>query len=310
MTKKVFNMAGGLHSAAAYSALENRAYGSCAASLDSFACSAGAGMTIKIAAGDGLISTTGNFARRIQSDAEETVNVSAASPSYSRIDAVVAYIDNAIAPTTSVIDNTNGILNFACVAGTAASSPVAPTAAAIQAAIGAGNDYVVLYEVTVPSGATSMNNAVFNRKVKTFSVLDLAMIPNKLITGAKIADNTITSDNIDFTTFEYSFEERVVGRWVDGRLVYAKTINFGPLPNNIQKEVLHNIDNLDYVTRCDWTAKRLSGIQQSMPLVYISSEAQYNTEYTITNTSIIARTTQDRSDFATSYCTLYYIKTA
>ena len=210
MVKKVFNMAGGLHSAAAYSALENRAYGSCAASLDSFACSAGAGMTIKIAAGDGLISTAGNFARRIQSDAEETVTVTAASPSFNRIDAVVAYIDNSVTTTTSVLDNTNDILNFACVAGTAAATPVAPTNAAIQTAIGAGNEYVVLYEVNIPSGATSMNNATFTRKVRTFSVLDLAMIPDKLITGAKIADNTITSDNIDYATLRASMTANVV----------------------------------------------------------------------------------------------------
>ena len=210
MVKKVFNMAGGLHSAAAYSALENRAYGSCAASLDSFACTAGAGMKINIAAGDGLISTQENFARRIQSDATESVTVAAASPSYSRIDAVVAYIDNAVTPTTSVIDNTNNILNFACVAGTAASSPAAPTSAAIQQAIGAGNDYVVLYEVTVPSGATSMNNATFTRKIRTLSVLDLAMIPDGLITGQKIAQNTVKSDNIDWATLRADMAKEVV----------------------------------------------------------------------------------------------------
>ena len=308
MTKKVFNMAGGLHSAAAYSALENRAYGSCAASPDSFACSAGAGMTIKIADGDGLISTTGNFARRIQSDAEETINVSAASPSYSRIDAVVAYIDNAIAPTTSVIDNTNGILNFACVAGTAASSPVAPTAAAIQAAIGAGNDYMVLYEVTVPSCATSMNNAVFKRKVKTLTALDLAMIPDKLITGSKIADDTITSDTVDFTTF--SFEEQVVGVWVDGRKIYRKTISCGELPNATLKDIPVQINGID-IGWVDMSGSYAIGPNQIMPLPFSASNP-YPTEvsYLAQEKAIRIVTSVDRTNYPISFVTLRYVKTA
>jgi hypothetical protein len=106
MTKKVFNMAGGMHSAAAYSAFENRAYGSVVASPTSFVVSAGTGMNASISAGDGLISVDANSAKRIQTDATETVAVAAASTSYGRIDSVVAYIDNAVTPTTSVVDNT------------------------------------------------------------------------------------------------------------------------------------------------------------------------------------------------------------
>lgn len=156
MAKKVFNMQGGLHSAAAYAAFENRAYGSCVASLSSFVVTPGTGMNLNISTGDGLISVDAFLARRIQVTATETATVPAANASFNRLDSIIAYIDT-VAPTTSVIDNINDILKFVVVAGTAASTPVAPTNAAILAAIGAGKPYMVLYDVLVPQNAVNVS---------------------------------------------------------------------------------------------------------------------------------------------------------
>lgn len=162
MSKKVFNMAGGKHSAAAYAAFENRLYGgNVKASPDSFVVSAGSGMNASISAGDGLIDTGNNYARRIQTDSAETVAVAAASGSFNRIDSIVAYIDTDVTPTTSVTDNTNDILKFASVAGTAASTPVAPSGAAILSAIGAGKPYMILANVLVPQSAANLSGATF-----------------------------------------------------------------------------------------------------------------------------------------------------
>lgn len=160
MANKVFNMAGGLHSAAAYSAFEDALYGSSVATSTDFVATAGTGMNVSLSAGNGLISTGSGYARRIASDAVNTISISAAA-STSRIDSIVAYIDNSVTPVTSVVDNTNNILKFVAVAGTAAANPSAPTAAAIQSAIGAGNPYMVLWNVTVPANATALTNAVF-----------------------------------------------------------------------------------------------------------------------------------------------------
>jgi len=152
-------MQGGKHSAAAYSELEKWAYGSVVASLSSFVCSAGTGMAINISTGAGLISDT--IARRIGTDAVENATVPTASASFGRIDTVVAYIDTAVSPTTAVTDNTNNILKFVIVAGTAASTPVAPTGAAIVTAIGAGKPYMVLYDILVPQNATNTASMTF-----------------------------------------------------------------------------------------------------------------------------------------------------
>ena len=237
MTKRVFNMGGGAHSYAAYTAFENAAYGSCVANATSLAVSAGGGMSVRIAAGDGIISTPSS-GKRIQSDAIETVTISAANATYSRIDSVVVYIDSAVQPTTAVIDNINGILKFAAVAGTPSASPTAPTESMIQAAIGAGNRYMVLADVKVPNGATSTNTATFTDRRKIATMID----------SSNLAKKAVKAENIDFTTMpgnKYSTEEQDTGqKWIDGRPVYRKVVrgtvnmtggfNTSNLPHGIQ----------------------------------------------------------------------------
>lgn len=237
MTKRVFNMGGGAHSDAAYTAFENAAYGSCVANATSLAVSAGSGMSVRIAAGDAIISTPSS-GKRIQSDAVETVTISAANATYPRIDSVVAYIDSAIQPTTAVIDNVNGILKFAAVAGTPAASPTAPTESMIQAAIGAGNRYMVLADVKVPNGATSMNTATFTDRRKVAIMID----------SSNLAKKAVKAENIDFTTMpgnKYSMDEEDTGqKWIDGRVIYRKVVrgtvnmtggyNTSSLPHGIQ----------------------------------------------------------------------------
>lgn len=165
MANKVFNMAGGLHSAAAYSAFEDALYGSCVANDSSLAVSAGTGMNVTVAIGNGLISTGTGFARRIATDATNTVSLTAASTANPRIDAIVAYIDNAVTPTTSVVDNTNGVLKFKSVAGSPTANPSAPTAQAIQSSVGAGNPYMVLAYVAVAKNATAAGAITDVRKI-------------------------------------------------------------------------------------------------------------------------------------------------
>lgn len=237
MTKRVFNMGGGAHSDAAYTAFENAAYGSCVANATSLAVSAGSGMSVRIAAGDGIISTPSS-GKRIQSDAIETVTISAANATYPRIDSVVVYIDSAVQPTTAVIDNVNGILKFAAVAGTPAASPAAPAESMIQAAIGAGNRYMVLADVKVPNGATSMNTATFTDRRKVATMID----------SNNLAKKAVKAENIDFTTLpdnKYTTAEQDTGqKWIDGRPIYRKVVrgtvnmtggfNTSNLPHGIQ----------------------------------------------------------------------------
>lgn len=189
MANKVFNMAGGLHSAAAYSAFEDALYGSCVANDSSLAVSAGTGMNVTVAIGNGLISTGTGFARRIATDATNTVSLTAASTANPRIDAVVAYIDNAVTPTTSVVDNTNGILKFKSVAGSPAANPSAPTAQAIQSSVGAGNPYMVLAYVAVAKNATAAGAITDVRKIAGSTRLVMSNVD--IGEGAPLPEGTI-----------------------------------------------------------------------------------------------------------------------
>ena len=234
MTKRVFNMGGGAHSDAAYTAFENAAYGSCVANATSLAVSAGSGMSVRIAAGDGIISTPSS-GKRIQSDAIETVTISAANATYPRIDSVVVYIDSAVQPTTAVIDNVNGILKFAAVAGTPAASPTAPAESMIQAAIGAGNRYMVLADVKVPNGATSMNTATFTDRRKVATMVD----------GNNIAKKAVKAENIDFTTMPgntYTTAKQDTGqKWVNEKTIFRQVFTVNARAQGNVEQII-NID--------------------------------------------------------------------
>jgi hypothetical protein len=197
MAKKVFNKQGGLHSDAAYTALESRIWGSCVGDLASFAVTPGAGMNLSISTGDGLIKVDSFNGRRIQTTTVETVAVPASSPTFGRLDTVVAYIDTAVVASTAQIDNTNDMLKFMVVAGTAAATPVAPTGAAIQAAIGAGNPYMPLYDCLVPQSATNTAGVTLTDRRALPTV---AFIPDNIVTTAKIANNAVTNAKIAANT--------------------------------------------------------------------------------------------------------------
>lgn len=234
MVKRIFNMQNGAHSAAAYTAFENAAYGSCVANIDSLKVSAASGMTARIAPGDGIISTP-NSGKRIQSDAVETVTVSAANATFNRIDSVVVYIDSAVAPTTAVIDNVNNILKFAVVAGTASGNPVAPNEATIQATIGAGNSYMVLADIIVPSGVTSVNTATFidRRHVAT------------LVNSSNLAKKAVKAENIDFATMpgnKYTNAKQDTGqKWVNEKPIFRQVFT----TNTRAQENIEQIVDID-----------------------------------------------------------------
>lgn len=159
MANKVFNIAGGMYSGAAFSAFEARQYGSAVASSDSLKVSNGTGMNLSISAGDAIIKNNSGYGYRIQATTAVTATVSTAPTvsGYSRYDAVVAYVDGAVTPSTSVVDNTDrGILKFKVVSGTAGTNPSRSSADSnIPSQIGASNSYIVLAYVRVPANATT-----------------------------------------------------------------------------------------------------------------------------------------------------------
>lgn len=107
---------------------------------------------------------------------------------------------------------------------------------------------------------------------------------------------------------DYSTEEQWTGRrWIDGKKIYIKTIDFGALPNNTTKSVSHNISNLDYVVNKINGFKSSSGQQISAPYAHptaISGQLKID----IYSDRIAIESKFDFSGFS-GYVTLEYTKT-
>lgn len=114
-------------------------------------------MTVKIALGYAFITKSDKsmcYPVRLHT-AVGSGTITANGSGNGRIDAVALYIDLAASPDATVTN----VAKLMVVAGTPAGSPVAPSDAAIQTAVGASNPFIRLANVAVASGASSITNA-------------------------------------------------------------------------------------------------------------------------------------------------------
>lgn len=167
------------------------------------------GMSVIVAAGQFKIDTATEYSYTGWNTADTVVNISTADPSNPRITSIVVYVDKG-ATTSASPPNNPGITKLVAVNGTPAGSPTAPSGATIQTAVGAGNPYVILANITVGALATQITNANISDQrtqvtlgtglVNTASIQDLSITTSKVadlaITNAKLADNSITSSKL------------------------------------------------------------------------------------------------------------------
>lgn len=133
---------------------------------------------------------------------EVPVTLDTAPGANSRIDAIVAYVDNPPQGSNSTADNPEacGIIP---VAGTPAVDPQAPDDNAIRTAITADGAsgttayYVILATVTVPTGTTDLIPGYIQQGNKS------------TLNADQIADDSVTSSNIDFTTFSKIYDNEI-----------------------------------------------------------------------------------------------------
>ena len=131
------------------------------------------------------------------------VTINAAPASNSRIDAIVAYIEDA--PNGSGITDNPDVVNVLVVSGTVASNPVAPNDGAIRAAItadgasGSTAYYVVLATVRISTGTTDIDTTMISQGER--AVLRNTAISEGAIGTEQIENGAVTSGKLDFTTF-------------------------------------------------------------------------------------------------------------
>jgi len=225
---------------------------------------------------------------------EVYVTLDSAPGSNSRIDLVVAYVDNPPQGTSTVADNPSacGIIN---VTGTPSATPIEPDDNAIRSAITADGAsgttayYAVLAKITVPTGTTDLIPGYIEQG-------DKAQLPN----------NFVKSNNIDFATLpgNYSLSEVNTGyMWVDGSPIYRKTIEIDPMPNNTSKYVAHNITNIGTYVKIESIMVSSTGRScWSTPYELVDSIAA-------SETNIIVISNSNLSSYK-GYVTLYYTKSS
>lgn len=134
---------------------------------------------------------------------EVLVTVAAAPASNSRIDAIVAYADNPPQGNNTTADNPSAC-GIIAVSGTPSATPVEPTDNMIRTAITADGAsgttayYAVLATVTVPTGTTDLIQGYITQGVQATTA------------NISIADDSITANKIDFTTFGTEGEQTFI----------------------------------------------------------------------------------------------------
>lgn len=133
------------------------------------------------------------------------VTIGAAPVSNSRIDSIVAYIEDS--PSGAGETDNYTAVNLIVVAGTPASTPTAPDDSDIRTAItadgGSGTTayYVILADVTIASGTTDIDATMITQGSHAGLLTD--NIADGSVTTDKIANTAVTSSKIDWTTIKY-----------------------------------------------------------------------------------------------------------
>ena len=108
---------------------------------------------------------------------------------------------------------------------------------------------------------------------------------------------------------DYSTSEQDTGcKWIDGKKIYKKTIDFGALPNASIKNVDHGVANIARVVKIDGIISFGSNTWSNIPLVYQGADSIYNAEFQVTTTQVHCATSKDRSNLY-AIITFYYTKT-
>ena len=108
---------------------------------------------------------------------------------------------------------------------------------------------------------------------------------------------------------DYSTSEQDTGcKWIDGKKIYKKTIDFGALPNNAIKNVDHGVANIAQVVKIEGIISFGSNTWSNIPLVYQGVDSIYNAEFQVTTTQVHCATSKDRSNLS-AIITFYYTKT-
>ena len=107
---------------------------------------------------------------------------------------------------------------------------------------------------------------------------------------------------------KYSETEHEVGKWIDGSVLYEKTIDCGALPNVASKNVAHGISNLKRIVNYTGYAYSTTNAN-SIPIPFATNSVFARVNSSGTDYLAIS-TGSDLSAYNETYITIRYTKTA
>lgn len=295
-------------------------------------CQVDSGMTVLLG-GDGVnrdvavaVNNTGDKTSINNISADEVaITIAAAPAADTRIDAIVAYVDNPPQGSSTSADNPEAC-GLIAVQGTSAADPEEPSENIIRSAITADGAsgttayYVVLATVTVATGTTDLTNDDITQGEKSQLII-MSDASNITMTnvdpgeGVALAPNHFIGVYSENPTapivLDYSLTEVDTGyTWTDGSPIYKKTIDFGALPNNGNKYVPHGITNLGQMVEIKGVGIQTTGENPAtLPIPHFSFTSGASVEIYTNLNNVFITTGMDRSN-VNGYVTLYYTKSS
>lgn len=106
----------------------------------------------------------------------------------------------------------------------------------------------------------------------------------------------------------YSTSEIKAGKWIDGKDIYAKTIDMGISNNSIgmSYQTAHGIANFSHIVKCEFVAYKTntSGFMVNCSVAN-SNLSTWSVEVTATQVIVWSNTAKPGYQ---GYCTIYYVK--
>ena len=166
--------------------------------------------------------------------------------------------------------------------------------------------------VTVTNNGTSKGSFTTNQSAAGTVALDYPEITMTTTDpgegSALAANNYIGVYGEDPIVLDYSLTETSTGaKWIDGKTIYKKTINFGALPNSTTKTVAHGISNFSEAVKLEGIAKSNANNYTSLP--YVPASPSSLCDMSVNATSVNMTSPDDRSHWS-GYVTIYYTKSS
>ena len=128
--------------------------------------------------------------------------------------------------------------------------------------------------------------------------------------GATFTLNTnyeVVTDGALNESVIYSTEEHIIGKWIDGSVLYEKTVDCGTLPNATNKVVAHGISNLYCVVGIEGVAVDPANSKTFKNLPFPVASGTGAISYYVDDTYVRITTSNDQRGY-NGYVTIRYTK--